>query len=194
MSKAFNGVVNVDIYYPGGASLPESVTPNIRNRSYTIAAELDIATPEAGGVLFSQGSRFGGHALYVSDGKLKYVYNWLGVHVQTVETDEPIPIGHVYLSASFEREHTELPTQGTLSLYICDERVAERTIITQPGKVGLGGGGLVIGRSGPEPITEGYVGEVPWSFVGGRIKRVIDVSGEPFTDVAQEARAAFAHR
>ena len=53
------------VYYPGGAEMPESVAPNIRNRSYTIAAEMEIETPEAGGVIFSQGSRFGGHALYV---------------------------------------------------------------------------------------------------------------------------------
>ncbi len=66
------------IYYPGGAEVPESVAPNIRNRSYTIAAELRIETPEAGGVLIAQGARFGGHALYVKDGKLKYVYNWAG--------------------------------------------------------------------------------------------------------------------
>ena len=57
------------------------MAPNIRNRNYTIAAELEIATAEAGGVIFSQGSRFGGHALYVKDGKLAYVYNWLGEHV-----------------------------------------------------------------------------------------------------------------
>ena len=182
-------------YYPGGAALPESVAPNIRNRSYTIAAELEIDTPEASGVLFSQGSRFGGHALYLRDGKLKYVYNWLGIHVQTVEADAPIPTGHVYLSASFDRENTELPAQGTLSLYIRDEKVGEQTIITQPGKFGLGGGGLVIGRSGTEQITDDYAGDAPWPFVGGTIKRVlIDVSGEPFADLAQEARAAFAHQ
>jgi arylsulfatase A-like enzyme len=50
------------VYFSGGAEVPESVAPNIRNRSYTIAAEMDIETPEAGGVIFSQGSRFGGHA------------------------------------------------------------------------------------------------------------------------------------
>ena len=31
-------------YYPGGAEVPESVAPNIRNRSYTIAAEMEIDT------------------------------------------------------------------------------------------------------------------------------------------------------
>ena len=52
-------------YLPGGAEVPESQAPNIRGRSYTIAAEVVIDSKDAGGVLFSQGSRFGGHALYV---------------------------------------------------------------------------------------------------------------------------------
>ena len=60
---------------PDCAEVPESVTPNIRNRSYAIAVELEIDSPEASGVLFSQGSRFGGHALYLKDGIFKYVYN-----------------------------------------------------------------------------------------------------------------------
>ena len=66
------------VYYPGGSEIPESVAPNIRNRSYTIAVEATVETEEAGGVLFAQGSRFGGHALYIKDRKLKYVYNWVG--------------------------------------------------------------------------------------------------------------------
>jgi arylsulfatase len=183
------------VYYPGGAEIPESVAPNIRNRSYTIAAELEIETAEAGGVIFSQGSRFGGHALYVNGGKLKYVYNFVGEHVQTVESDVPIPTGHVVLSASFEKENDELPTQGTVSLYIRDEKVGEAKIMTQPGKFGLGGGGLIVGRSGAEPVTDDFAGERPWSFIGGTIDRVfIDVSGEAFVDLAREAQAAFAHQ
>ncbi len=67
--------------------------------------------------------------------------------------------------------------------------------MTQPGKFGLGGGGLVVGRSGAEPVTDDYPGERPWAFVGGTIKRVmIDVSGESFIDLAAEARAAFARQ
>ena len=88
-----------------------------------------------------------------------------------------------------------MPTQGTLSLYIRDEKVGEGKIMTQPGKFGLGGGGLVVGRSGAEPVTDDYAGERPWPFVGGTVKRVlIDVSGEPFVDLAEEAKAAFAHQ
>jgi hypothetical protein len=38
------------VYYPGGSEVPESVAPNLRNRSFTIAAEVTIDTAEAGGV------------------------------------------------------------------------------------------------------------------------------------------------
>ena len=43
------------VYYPGAAEVPESVSVNIRRRSFTIAAAVDLETPEAEGVLFSQG-------------------------------------------------------------------------------------------------------------------------------------------
>jgi len=183
------------VYYPGGAEIPESVAPNLRNRSYTIAAEVEIDTPEASGTIFSMGSRFGGHAIYVRDGKFKYVYNWIGELLQTVESGEPIPTGHTVVSVSFNREGDAMPAQGTLSLYVKDRNVGVGVIRTQPGKFGLGGGGLVVGRSGAEPVTDDYAGDAPWPFVGGRIKRVvIDVSGEPFDDLAAEARAAFARQ
>jgi arylsulfatase len=183
------------VYYPGGAEIPESVAPNIRNRPYTIAAELEIDTAGAGGVIFSQGSRFGGHALYLKEGRLRYVYNWVGELVQIVESDETVPTGHVVLSASFDPDGDSMPVRGTLSLHIRDAKVGEGKITTQPGKFGLGGGGLVLGRSGAEPVADDYPGERPWSFAGGTVKRVvIDVSGEAFEDLALEARAAFARQ
>jgi arylsulfatase len=178
------------VYYPGTAAVPESVAPDIRGRSYTIAAELDVETQEASGVLVSQGSRFGGHALYVKHARLNYVYSLLGEVVQTVAAEESIPTGHVVLSASFERQGATMPPEGILSLYINDHKVGQATIRTQPGKFGLAGGGLMIGRSGIEQVTEDYAGEAPWPFRGGTLRRVfIDVSGEPFADLAREAAA-----
>ena len=71
-------------------------------------------------MLFAHGSRFGGHALYIKDRKLKYVYNWVGVFEQIVESTEPVPTGHVVLSASFEKEGDAMPAEGTLTLHIRD--------------------------------------------------------------------------
>ena len=89
-----------------------------------------------------------------------------------IESTDPVPTGHVVLSASFEKQGTSFPTQGLLSLHIRDQKVGEGTIRTQPGKFGLGGGGLIVGRSGAEPITDDYAGERPWAFFGGTIKAV----------------------
>jgi hypothetical protein len=55
------------------------------------------------------------------------------------------------------------------------------------------GEGLNIGKDGAEPVTDDYPGDSPWLFVGGAIVRAaVDVSGEPFVDLANEARMAFA--
>ena len=180
-------------YYPGGSEIPEHVTPNIRNRSYTIAVELTIDTEEAGGVLFSQGARFGGHSLYLKDGRLKYVYNFCGIAEQIVESTEPVPLGHVVVSASFERDGETMPSEGTLTLHIRDQAVGEGRIKTQPGYFSLCGEGLNVGKDGGEPVTDDYPGDSPWAFAGGTIhKALVDVSGEPFVDLAQEAKMAFA--
>ncbi len=185
------------VYYPGGAEIPESVAPNIRNRSYTIAAEVELETPEAGGVIFSQGSRFGGHALYVSDGKLKYVYNFdRRAACRSSSRTRTLPTGHVVLSASFEREGDAHAHHGHADpLHRRPEGRRSRTIRTQPGKFGLGGGGLVVGRSGAEPVTTTTPASGPGRSSAARSSAcVIDVSGEPFVDLAREAQQAFARQ
>jgi Sulfatase len=180
-------------YYPGCAEVPESVAVNVRNRSYAIVADVTIDTKEAGGVLFAHGCRFGGHALYIKDGKLKYDYNYVGEEDQYVVSDKPLPTGDVRLSARFEKEGDKQPTTGTLSLYFGQEKVGEGKIKTQPGKFSLAGEGLNVGRDGGEPVTDDYPGDAPWAFTGGTIHKVIvNVSGAPFVDVEKELIAAFA--
>jgi arylsulfatase A-like enzyme len=181
------------LYYPGTAEVPESVAPNIRNRSYTVAVEVDVESADASGVLFSHGARFGGHALYAKDGKLKYVYNWVGMFEQIVESTERIPTGHVVLSASFDREGDTMPAEGTLTLYFGDRQVGQGRIKTQPGKFSIAGEGLNVGKDTAEPVSDDYPGSSPWPFTGGTIVRAaVDVSGTPFVDLAEEARMAFA--
>jgi arylsulfatase len=181
------------IYYPDCAEVPESVTPNIRNRSYAVSVEVKIDTPEASGVLFAQGSRFGGHALYLKDGKFKYVYNWVGEFEQIVESTKPIPTGECVLSVAFEKEGDAMPTEGTLRLFFDDEQVGEAKIKTQPGKFSLAGEGLNVGKDGGEPVTDDYAGGSPWAFVGGTIHQAtMDVAGEPWVDLESELAGAFA--
>jgi hypothetical protein len=199
MAKPFRGVINVDDQapqpvrvLPGTAEVPESVAPNIRNRSYTVGVEVTLDTQDAAGVLFSHGSRFGGHALYLKDGKLKYVYNFVGDLVQVVESTEPLPAGHVILSASFERAGDSMPAEGTLTLRAGEREMGRGHIKTQPGKFSIAGESLNVGQDSGEPVTDDYPGQAPWAFTGGTIHRAaVDVSGTPFVDLAAEVRMAF---
>jgi arylsulfatase len=169
---------------------------NIRNRSYTIGAQVDIPAPGAEGVLFAHGARFGGHTLYVKDNRLHYVYSFVGMFEQKVVATEDLPTGeNLILSASFDKDGEDPPgvATGMLSLYHGDRKVGESRIKTQPGNFELAGEGLCVGRDSGAAVTDDYHGRSPWRFTGGVLKRVaIDVSGEPYVDLEREAEAMLA--
>ena len=99
---------------------------NIRNRSYVIGALVDLPGAGAQGVLFSHGSPFGGHALYVKDNRLHYVYNFVGMAEQKVDATEDLPTGEkLILSASFDKSGEDPPgvATGLLSLWHGDTKV-----------------------------------------------------------------------
>jgi len=184
------------LYRPGLSEIPESVAVNVRNRSFTIGALLDIPAPGAQGVLFAHGSRFGGHALYLKDQRLHYVYNFVGLIEQRIVATEDVPVGDgLILSASFEKESDDPPgvAIGTLSLYHGERRVGEGRIKTQPGKFSIAGEGLCVGYDSGEPVTGDYPDVRPWAFTGGTLHLVaVDVSGEPYVDLEREAVALIA--
>jgi arylsulfatase A-like enzyme len=181
------------VYYPGTAEVPESQAVNVRNRSYSIGAEVDIPAAGAAGVLFAHGSPFGGHALYVKDNRLHYVYSFVGMQEQMIVATEDVPTGEkLLLSASFDKDGEDPPhvSTGILSLYHGEKKVGEARIKTQPGKFMIAGEGLCIGRDSGAGVSDDYPGEQPWRFTGGTIRRVaVDVSGEPYLDLEREAAA-----
>src|SRR4029078_8577409 len=110
-----------------------------------------------------------------------------------VESTVPFPTGECVLSAVFEKEGDAMPTEGTLSLYINEDKVGESTIKTQPAKFSLAGEGLNVGKDGGEAVTDDYPGTSPWAFVGGTIRQaVVDVAGDPWVDLEKDVIAAFA--
>jgi arylsulfatase len=184
------------IYYPDTADVPEQQAVNIHNRSYTIGVQVDIPGPGAQGVLFAHGARFGGHALYVKDNRLHYVYSFVGMFEQKVDATEDLPAGeNLILSASFDKDGEDPAgvATGVLSLYHGDRKVGEGRIKNQPGYFELAGEGLCIGRDSGAAVTDDYPGERPYRFTGGTIKRAaIDVSGQPYLDLEREAQAMLA--
>jgi arylsulfatase len=178
------------VYYPGIAGVPESQAAVTRGRSFVIEAVVDIPAAGAEGVLFAIGTRFGGHALYVKDGRLHYVNNFVGNDEQKVVGSVEVPTGEkVFLSASFEKKGQEPDrTTGTLSLFHGEDKVGEGEVHTQLGAFAIAGAALYVGRHEGEPLTDDLPGSPPHTFTGGTIEQLaIDVSGDAYVDLEREA-------
>jgi arylsulfatase len=180
------------IYYPGSSAVPEGVAVNVRGRSYKIIADVDI-TADAEGVIFAHGSRFGGHALFIQDGKLHYVYNFLGIPPEQTFVSERLTAGRHALGMEFAREQAGEYKEsiGTTRLYVDDQLAAEGPMRAQIGKFTLCGDGLCVGYDSADAVSRTY--KAPFRFTGGTILGVaVDVSGERYRDLEAEAMAAMA--
>ncbi len=178
------------VYYPDTAPVPEGVAVNVRGRSYKILANVEITSKNASGVIFAHGSRFGGHALFIKDSRLFYVYNFLGIKPEQVFKSPPIlKPGKYTLGMEFTREETGEfgESMGTTKLYIDDKVVAEGPMKTQPAKFTLSGDGLCIGYDSGDAVSELY--QTPGEFKGGEIEAVgVTVEGTPYVDLEAEAK------
>ena len=180
------------VYFPGTAPVPEGVAVNVRNRSYKILANVEITDPNASGVIFAHGSRFGGHTLFIKDRKLHYVYNFLGIKPeQHFVSATELKAGKYTLGVEFTRtgagpNHESL---GTTKLYVNDQVVAEGPMKTQPGKFTLSGDGLCVGFDSGDAVSQEY--KTPGEFHGGTIQGVgITVEKASYADLEQEAQRA----
>src|SRR5207244_6377820 len=87
--------------YQGMTGMSENVFINVKNRSHTITAEVEIPKDGANGVILAQAGRFGGWSLYLKDGKPTYTYNWLGLRQYTVAAPQALPGGKATVRFEF---------------------------------------------------------------------------------------------
>jgi arylsulfatase len=181
------------VYYPGTSPVPEGVAVNVRGRSYKILANIEITDPNASGVIFAHGSRFGGHSLFIKDKKLHYVYNFLGIKpeqkfVSTELTPGKYTVGMEFVRGSGGKNGESI---GTTKLYVNDKVVAEGAMRTQPGKFTLSGDGLCIGYDSGDAVSQEY--KTPGRFTGGTIFAVgVTVEKAQYVDLEMEAARALA--
>jgi len=162
------------VYYPGMAPQFEYTAVNLKNRSHTITAEVEIPEGGAEGVLLAHGSWFAGYSLYVKDRRLVYVHNYLGLEEHRIVSTAEVPAGRVVLAFRFTRtgEH-----RGRGCLLVDGREVGAGEIPrTIPAVIETSGEGLCCGYDSGVPVTPDYVS--PFRFTG-RIARVVVETGEP---------------
>jgi arylsulfatase len=182
-------------YYPGTASVGMGASVEIQGRSFAILAEVTVDTTGAEGVIFKHGGAHGGHVLFLQDGRLHYVYNFLGEEEQQLSSPHAVPLGtHTFgvvftRTGTVEGSHTPL---GDAALFIDDDEVASLSgMKVHPGTFGLAGANLSVGKNTGSPVSRAY--KAPFPFTGGTIAQVnVDVSGKPYVDLEREFARAFA--
>jgi arylsulfatase A-like enzyme len=114
--------------------VPAAAAPNIKNRSYTITAEVEIPEGGAEGMIVTQGGRFGGYGLFLSKGEFGvgrgravFLYNLLDLKRTTWEGPE-LTAGKHTIVFDFKSEGPGLGKGGTGVLSVDGKEVAKNSM------------------------------------------------------------------
>ncbi len=109
---------NSQLLFAGMGRLSESSVVSIKNKSFSVTAELQVPDGGANGVIIAQGGRFGGWSVYVDAGTAKFVYNVLGIQHFTIAADRPIPAGTHQVRMEFAYDGGGLAKGGDVTLVL----------------------------------------------------------------------------
>src|SRR5205085_1651754 len=158
----FHGARNKFTFHAGMGHVPTDVAPDVRSRSYTIEAHVEIDGTGADGVLIAHGDATSGYSLYVQDGLLVHDLNIGGGH-------------HIVTSERMVRK--EPPAKGART------GVSEYTLLIDGEPAGslqtqlgfnnfISWSGLDIGRDRSSPVSH-Y--EAPFEFNGRLLRVTVDM-------------------
>lgn len=158
----------------GMTGMTDNAFINIRNRSYSVTAEVDIPKGGANGVIIAQGGRFGGWRLYLKEGKPTYCYNFLGLNQYRVSALHALGPGKATIRMDFAYDGGSMGKGGTAALLVNGQKVASGRIErTQP--IGFSFDETTgVGLDDSTPVSTDYK-EGENSFTGKIEKVVIEV-------------------
>ena len=156
-------------YGPGTVRLPEDAVIDIKNRSFSIVAEVANIDGNAEGLIVTNGGETGGYALTVQNGKPTFHSNYLSLERYTVTSSEALPKGNSTIQFDFAYDGGGLGKGGTGSLFINDKKVGEGRIENTVPFIYAFDESFDVGEDWGTPISPTY--KVPFEF-SGIIKQV----------------------
>jgi arylsulfatase A-like enzyme len=116
---------NSQLLFSGMGRLSENSVLVMKNKSFSITAEVEVPSKGAEGVIIHQGGRFAGMSLYTKAGKAKFAYNFFGLQTFITEARQPIPAGKHQLRMEFAYDGGGFGKGGNVSLYYDGKKVGE---------------------------------------------------------------------
>jgi arylsulfatase A-like enzyme len=174
--------------HEGMMGMSENVFIDMKNRSFTITADVESPKGGANGVILAQGGRFGGWSLYTKGGKPVFVYNFLGLQRFTVAGTQPLPTGKSTIRFEFAYDGGGLAKGGLGTIYVNDKKAAEGRIERTQPMIFSADETADVGMDDATPVSEDYKSSDS-RFTGKILKVTVDVK-ERGTGVQAEAAKA----
>jgi hypothetical protein len=180
----FHGARNRFTFHAGMGHVPTDVAPDVRSRSYTIEAHVEIGDPGAQGVLIAHGDATSGYSLYIKDGLLMHDLNIGGGH-EILRSHRKVSSGNHRLGVRVERlVRSEPPALGSRT------GVTAYTLLIDGEPVGamqtqlafhnfISWSGLDIGRDRGSPVSH-Y--DAPFEFTGKLLRVTVTMHDDQKLD------------
>ena len=156
------------VYYPGMIRIPEGSAPDFKNKSWTVAAEINEPRGGASGVLATIGGRFGGWALWPDEGKPRFAYALSNQpqHKFRAESDQILTPGNHVIRVAFKYAGGGVGKAATAVLLVDEKQVAQVQVPqTLPARFSLDET-FDVGEDTGTPVVEEYVDKMPYQFTG----------------------------
>ena len=167
-------------YYPGMVRIPEGSAPDIKNKDFIVAAQVQIPAGGAEGLLITHGGRFAGWGLYLLGGKPVFHYNLAGVEHYTVAGEEKLVPGKHTIVFDFKYDGGGVGKGGAGNLIVDGKLAARGRFARTIGYRMSLDETLDVGEDTGTAVSEDY--HVPFKFTGQLDKVVIKLGTESLTE------------
>ncbi|QDV31301.1 Arylsulfatase [Planctopirus ephydatiae] len=155
-------------YTEGMTRIPEGASPDIKNKSWSITAEVETKA-DTTGMIITNGGLFGGWALYLEKGKPAFHFNFVDVVHYQVAGQDAIATGKHTIKMDFAYDGGGIGKGGNVTLSVDGKEVAKgRVEKSIPFRITLDES-LDVGEDTGTPVNLTY--DVPFKFTG-KIEKV----------------------
>jgi arylsulfatase len=176
------------IYRGGIKRVSEGAAPDLKNHSFTLAADITVTNQVVNGVVATHGGYFAGWSLYVKDGKPTYCYNFCGISNYVATAGDRLISGTNRIVVDFNYDGGGIGLGGNATLLVNAQKVGEVRVGATAGYRLSLDETFDIGEDTGTPVNLDY--EVPFRFSDQINQVTITLKQMPSSAEAEVKRAA----
>ncbi|MCI0332345.1 MAG: arylsulfatase [Planctomycetes bacterium] len=155
---------NKAVYGAGTVRLVEEAAIDIKNKSFSITADIDNPDGNAEGMLATMGGETGGFAFMVKDGKPTFDYSYVGLEHYVIISSGPLPKGKCSVRFDFAYDGGGVGKGGTGTLSVNGKKVGEGRLEKTVPTMFSTDDTFDVGEDWGTPVSPTY--KLPFKFTG----------------------------